>query len=719
MDHRSLAHVQSGNIHPPTSPTGYSDAVPNSPSYAQNNPFEWTTKTIHHPQPHQQQHQQQQQQPQPHQLQQPHSYGAPQQYPSHYSSHPQSTYPNLRSSPSLPSIPSQPTPQPHQPTQSSPTPPSNFNSLNLSRDAIAGLGNMNSSQVQQLMQALQQSSQAQTQAQAQTQTTQQQSHQQQQQPPQQQGYSLTSYSHQQGSSGAYRSSDEFQSPPPLASTPPPVYSRPNSNPQRQQQQQQYHVRPEVPSHYPSPSPSHPSNVGGGGVGGPSSEWSLQQVQQLQSQILQFNNQKQQQKETHMQQHQQQQQQPQSVQHSYGAPSGHQPPPLGLSRTNSLSSTYDESPRSVYTAMSSPSQQRSFGFASALSSPYDPLSSKSRSHSRSLSVVGALNPNAHEFNPTFSSPNSPSAQSNTNASGHSPALQDRRLVHGRAASSTPTVGFGSSSSPPNSIGFTAASAPSQTRTLEGSNVITSMSPAAQQQQQQLNDEKLAALGLPTQPFDARELDAQIARERDDHAAYIYNFRVQVCQGWLDGNCPYDAYTCLPERDSRVLTDAGFLTLVELESRIASGCVMQYACYDVASAQLQYRPGKIVLGAAPEYLVDFTEADSKHQLEGRDTNRLALRVTPDHDMYVKVDHDDLAPVPFAKVKAAQLVSMQSLRMVARAEHGVLPSLPTLSPGDTDAQSPAKRLGLDTEEKLNAFLELYGTYTPDARMRTYTHT
>jgi hypothetical protein len=283
----------------------------------------------------------------------------------------------------------------------------------------------------------------------------------------------------------------------------------------------------------------------------SSNWSLQQVQQLQSQILQLTNLKQKQEAQQQQSTHQQQQHTHPAHQLQQSQQSPVPPPLGLlSRPSSLSS-YDESPRSsVHTTMSSPSHRSSFGFSasSTMSSPYDSV--KSRSHSRSISSLGALNPLANEFNPTFSTPNSPSAM------GHSPG-NDRRSVHGgggRAASSTPTLGFGSSASPPSSVASLA-------RSID-SNLSGPMSPLAQQQQQQLIDEKLASLGLPSQPFDARELDAQIARERDDHAAYIYNFRVQVCQGFLDGTCPYDSYTCfqtharLPRRRKPILQHGRF-------------------------------------------------------------------------------------------------------------------------------------------------------------------
>lgn len=319
-------------------------------------------------------------------------------------------------------------------------------------------------------------------------------------------------------------------------------------------------------------------------------WSLAQVQQLQQQILQLTNMKQKQQEA------QAQTQPQSSQHQHHhqsqipgqgpipSPSQshsqltvpshvhthspaqshfHPPQLLHLSSSSSVLSrptswsSYEESPRSSAFSPSHRSSLAGYG-SSAASSPWGSV--KSQSHSRTLSTVGALNPHANEFNP-----NSPLPQT------HSP-LTERRIAHaaavnaaagGRGASSTP-IGFGSSPSPP-------SSAASHTRSIDSNYSGGVVSPPqqshvhqyhSQQQQQPSVDDQLVALGLPSHPFDARELDAQIARERDDHAAYIYNFRVQVCQAYLEGTCPYDAYSCfqtharLPRRRKPILQHGRF-------------------------------------------------------------------------------------------------------------------------------------------------------------------
>ena len=248
-------------------------------------------------------------------------------------------------------------------------------------------------------------------------------------------------------------------------------------------------------------------------------------------------------------------------------------PTPLSRVpsvddHSLSSASSyPSPLSGVHSLPSPSA-RSMGFHSNISS--------TRSHSRSISGVGALNPSAAEFNPTWSNPNSPANAHCQSPGGRffQPQMQTHHggggggsmqshghpHSHGRAASSTPTLGFGAASS---------ASPPSSSSTLSsrdgggssggGGPTQLVVSPV---ERQQAFEEQLQLLGLPSQPFDAREMDAQICRERPEHAEYIYNFRVTVCQAWLEGACPNDAYTCmqtharLPRRRRPILQHGRF-------------------------------------------------------------------------------------------------------------------------------------------------------------------
>jgi hypothetical protein len=64
-------------------------------------------------------------------------------------------------------------------------------------------------------------------------------------------------------------------------------------------------------------------------------------------------------------------------------------------------------------------------------------------------------------------------------------------------------------------------------------------------------------------------------------------------------------CFPETDARVLTDQGFLYLPQLEKR--SGVL--FACYDVKTASIVYRPGKLTIlrddQAAQKTVVEITD------------------------------------------------------------------------------------------------------------------
>ena len=107
-------------------------------------------------------------------------------------------------------------------------------------------------------------------------------------------------------------------------------------------------------------------------------------------------------------------------------------------------------------------------------------------------------------------------------------------------------------------------------------------------------------------------------------------------------------CFPEHDTRVLTNHGFLFLSELEERLAARETVLYACYDESDTSIVYAPGKLVYVEPPTQWVDFTHAgtrrlwDSSSDDHGRSTvptdggyaNRLTLRTTPEHDMYVQL-------------------------------------------------------------------------------------
>ena len=218
------------------------------------------------------------------------------------------------------------------------------------------------------------------------------------------------------------------------------------------------------------------------------------------------------------------------------------------------------------------------------------------------------------------------------------------------------------------------------------------------------------------------------------------------------------TCLPEHDTRVLTDAGFLFLSEIEEREAAGQRVQYACYDTKTSSIVYDDGELVKVAPPTRWVDFTHAGTRRLWDatsddygstvpasGVYANYLTLRTTPDHDMYVQPctrygedGHesyeprvDEGVPIPPHKMTAQELApgyvcncaatgrpcthGYSHYRMYTGAANGLhtppdnLISLTNRG----DPRSPVVALGLRSEDELAAFLELFGYWLGDGWM------
>ena len=197
------------------------------------------------------------------------------------------------------------------------------------------------------------------------------------------------------------------------------------------------------------------------------------------------------------------------------------------------------------------------------------------------------------------------------------------------------------------------------------------------------------------------------------------------------------TCMPAKDTRVLTDCGFLFLHELEERIAAGYSPLYACYDTRTQSLMYRPGKIVLSAPPTRWVDFTQASTRalwsadssdychfSAADGDDAgaNHLTVRTTPEHEMFVQMESGrDGGSLPPQKLTALELApgyrcscevdgvdcphGYPMYRMFTAATQGIGRPINALSTGDRALDSPIVALRLRTDEQLCAFLELYG--------------
>ena len=203
------------------------------------------------------------------------------------------------------------------------------------------------------------------------------------------------------------------------------------------------------------------------------------------------------------------------------------------------------------------------------------------------------------------------------------------------------------------------------------------------------------------------------------------------------------TCFPERDTRILTDRGFLFLHEIEQCNEE---VLYACYDVATASIVYRRGTVVYAATPERWVDFTQSDTqrhwsrgssdyiatRREVDGNCATHLTLRTTPQHDMYVQPcaePHNAYEALSAAcKVRAEELTpgyrcgcsttgercihGWPSYRMFTGAHNGVQ-SPRTISLCDTAKDSPVSALDLCSEDELAAFLCLYGYWLSDGTL------
>lgn len=216
----------------------------------------------------------------------------------------------------------------------------------------------------------------------------------------------------------------------------------------------------------------------------------------------------------------------------------------------------------------------------------------------------------------------------------------------------------------------------------------------------------------------------------------------------------AYQCFGD-DTRVLTDAGFLFLDQIQERIQEGHEVLYACYDKTKKQLVYGPGTLVLNESDPNgcLLNFTQAheqkswnsDShgygREEPDGSRSNHLSIRVTPDHDMFVQTGNKDVnghiawklkagRMAEPTKVKAATLFqeanqARKCVRFYALASEGV-----DLDARIYDEQGQAltsivddgnpqlndelnEHLGLKGQDQLNAFLELYGFWLGDGTL------
>jgi len=236
----------------------------------------------------------------------------------------------------------------------------------------------------------------------------------------------------------------------------------------------------------------------------------------------------------------------------------------------------------------------------------------------------------------------------------------------------------------------------------------------------------------------------AQEKDMSSTLPPEARVRAPLGLPN---PRGGNDCFPEHDTRVLTDAGFLFLFEIEARLSVGLEVKYACYEPSSKTVVYCPGELVTSTPPTRWVDFTQGGTRRIWEhgsedygvtkrsnGVYANHLSLRVTPGHDMFVQIGDDrgrpifvQGAPLPPLKMKARELApgyacdcngmecvhGYTKYRMITTAAAGLATPMNVIALSDTDAQSPVAALGLCTEDELAAFLELFGYWLGDGSM------
>ena len=225
-------------------------------------------------------------------------------------------------------------------------------------------------------------------------------------------------------------------------------------------------------------------------------------------------------------------------------------------------------------------------------------------------------------------------------------------------------------------------------------------------------------------------------------------------------------CLPEQDTRLLTQHGFLFLSEIEALIDDNQLVLYACYDTATQGIVYRAGDVVYAytpgvddpaAAPKHWVDFTQAETRRwwdatsddydgstvAADGDYPDRLTLRTTAEHQMYVQLctvggAKGDItqprkaggAAISPHKMSARELApgyqcdctakrrscthGYSDYRMCTGAAAGLLVApADAVSLTDLDPRSPVVALGLYSKDALDAFLELFGYWLGDGRM------
>lgn len=194
-------------------------------------------------------------------------------------------------------------------------------------------------------------------------------------------------------------------------------------------------------------------------------------------------------------------------------------------------------------------------------------------------------------------------------------------------------------------------------------------------------------------------------------------------------------CLAD-DHEILTEDGFMNWQQVKAGYESG-TLRIAGYDHESGHLLYEyPTAFIFNEAKEReMIEFTHiAEAKKEgddeyCEGKESNKVSLLVTTDHDMFAKrgreygednIEWNEARKqgkrilADYEKVKAKELLSINSneiVKFTGKARSGFT--------GQKDCILFSEKLCLNSPEKLTAFCELYGYWLSDGVLKFYPNT
>ncbi|KAJ2066259.1 Pre-mRNA-processing-splicing factor 8, partial [Coemansia sp. S2] len=186
-----------------------------------------------------------------------------------------------------------------------------------------------------------------------------------------------------------------------------------------------------------------------------------------------------------------------------------------------------------------------------------------------------------------------------------------------------------------------------------------------------------------------------------------YRVTV-QKTFEGNL-----TCFPVEDHQLLTEFGFWSLAQVQTHFQSHATLNMACY--VDGVLEYHPitvGDITVDEGTHDLVEMTGSTGKRP---EDTNDVSLMPTANHRMLLRVgatvserewvSNDDTMPPPFEVHTAGSVLDK------GNSDESVAAQFIARFAGGAATMDCADRLpfmdalGLQTDDEVDAFLQLYG--------------